>query len=119
MKDDNISYLRVLLFMISFIPTFFYICTIIIFFIHDMPFSTYGYLCILTICSLLASLFLGKNKYRWIGIVSVIIMMLVYYLYIIQYNSLFNETYVIGMVLVLFYFIYDYLLRKPLAVDYN
>ncbi len=94
MREDNISYLRVLLFMVSFIPTFFYICTIIIFFIHNMPFSTYGHLCVLAICSLLASVFLGRNTHRWIGIISVIIMIFIVYQYIIvPHNSFFNKFY--------------------------
>ncbi|MCD7892613.1 MAG: hypothetical protein LUG60_02835 [Erysipelotrichaceae bacterium] len=119
MKEDNLSYLRVLLFMISFIPTFFYVCTIIIFFIHNMPFSSYGFLCVLAICSLLASLFLGKNKYRWVGIISVLVMILVYYQsIIIPYDSLVNETYIIGIILIVFYIIYDFLLRKTLTIDY-
>ncbi len=119
MKEDNLSYFRVLLFMISFIPTFFYVCTIIIFFIHDMPFSSYSTLCVLAICSILSSLFLGRHKYRWVGIVSVFIMVAAFYQgIIVQYELFINETYVIGIVLVIFYVVYDFLLRKTTTTDY-
>lgn len=84
-----------------------------------MPFSTYNTLCVLAICSVLASIFLGRQKYRWVGIVSVLIMIIAYYHgIIVKYESFFNETNVIGIVLIIFYIVYDFLLRKTITVDY-
>lgn len=116
MKELNMETLRTFARMFSFLPAIFYGFLTLLCMSFSLYLPSYAAIIFITICSISASLFLGPHRFRWIGILAVISLCLIYFYICFSINlsivriSL-EDFSLIGFVHILLYIIYDYVLR--------